>query len=436
MGKQVSNKVEGMYVFNGFKFAEYIDVDFFREQLKEKLELDFRNESLGDIYSKVVLQYPNKKKEVDEIFFECILYNDLKHVFVHRFDGNIDKDKFKERVKKIIDNINKKETIPQALHNDMDENGFYLMDRLNIMSLTTKFIAGVDYEIEGKEIIRARLLFAEVVPTGEKSEYFIAGVDIDFKNNIYLVMIKSKQDIESMETEQENKNLDRTVSRLYNRTKEMLISKLLFTTHTMNEKADRGAMYEFCKYLDDKLLKEIREVVETKTKGTINSSVVEFIDELFSSGKKPSSLDKSELERNIQSLLTGLFIKTNYKPKELIRKAKKLELLGYATKIKFTSNKANRGATQSTNSKHPVSATEMFHSLYISFKDALSLEQWVIAWFTDYTFTTEKDIDVIQTAIYSRSTNFEIVFRPKRALEKEIIYHVVRTLNEYRTKQL
>lgn len=422
-----------MYVFAGFKFAEYIEMDTFKERISNDLDIEINElTNLGDIFSKIHMENPDLEKKLNEIFFENILYSHLKHVYIDEFNTKLKVSQFKQNMKKVIESLNHNDNIPSALYPEMSEEGFFLMDSLNVSSINSKFIAGFDYEANGEELINARIIFVEVVPTGDRTEYFVAGIDIDFKSNTYLTMIRTKQDIKKLDNEEENQKLDKTTYQLYKRVKDNIIADLLYNTQTIDVKKDRLSMYNLCKNLDEQLLKDIRAEVISRTSSSVSSSVKQLISDLFPSGKKPKKHDRDKLEENISSLLIANYIKTNYKGKDLVKMAKGKKLVGYPTKIKFTSNKANRGSTQSSSSKQPVSASDMFHSLYISFRDALGLEQWSISWFTDYEFKNPKDFDVIQTTIYSKSTYFEVVFKPTRPLNKEIIYHVVKYLNNHR----
>jgi len=432
MVKEINKKIEQIYYFNGSKFVDYINMDGFRERIKVELNLVFETESLSEIFSTVVLRHPNKKNELDKIFFESIMYSDLKNVYLRTLGEKIDVSLLKSRMKALINRINVKETIPLALQPAMSEDGFYLMDSLNITSFGTKFISGLDYVIEGGNLKQVRLLLTEVIPVKDRIEYFISGIDINFENDTCLIMIKNKMDITKLEDEGLSSAIDKTVNALYKTTMELVVNPLIFTDDIQVEN-DRKAMFEFCNYLDTELLKEIRDTVFQQTNRNVSLSVKELIKDLFPNGDNSSVSDKKSLEENFISLLIGLYVKTNYKGGKLKRRAKAMNLVGFPTKIKYTTNKATRGATQSASSSHPVSTSDMFHSLYISFKEALSLEQWSISWFTDYTFST-KDIDVIQTTIYCKSTSFLIIFKPTRALNKEIIYHVVNSLNYYRTR--
>ena len=432
MKSNTKNSMEKMYVFAGIKFAEYIDMEIFKERIEKELDIPLDDLiGLGDIHSKINIEKPKLKKKLDEIFFECILYSHLKHVYINTFNTNIKVSGLKQNMKKIIQKHNYKENIASALYQDMSEDGFFLMDKLNISSPNTKFIAGFDYKSYGDNLVSARIIFVEVVPVGDRSEYFIAGVDINFKTNTYMIMIRNKQNINKSE-DIENAKVDKTTYQLYKRVKDSIIAPLLSNIEYIDVKKDRTGMYNLCKELDEQLLKNIRDEVINRTSKTLSASVYQLLNHLFQAGKKPKKRDQHNLKENISSLLIATYIKTNFKGKDLVKKAKEKNLVGYPTKIKFTSNRASRGSTQSSSSKQPVSASDMFHSLYISFRDALGLEQWSISWFTDFEFKDPKNFDVIQTTIYSKSTYFEVVFKPHRALNKEVIYHVVEYLNNHR----
>ncbi|GIN98082.1 hypothetical protein J6TS1_39520 [Siminovitchia terrae] len=427
--------IEKLYVFAGHKFAEYIKMKDFKHRITSELDIveeELTSLSLGELYSKICMEKPALKNSLDIILFESILYSRLANVYIEKFNADLSVPKFKRNMKKLIRELNFNDNIPSALRPAMREDGFFLMDSLNITSIKSKFIAGFDYEAEDEKLIRARVLFVEVVPTGESTEYFIAGIDIDFNTSTYLIMIKNKQNISKLENEEESEDLDRTVHSLYDRVKNSIIKKLLFTTQPINVEEDRSGMYNLCKGLDEELLKDIRDEVKSRISSSLPSSVQQLVSDLFPSKNKPKKSDLNELEENIASLLTATYIKTNYKAAELLKRAKEKKLVGYPTKIKFTSNRANKGSTESINSRQPVSASDMFHSLYISFRDALGLEQWSISWFTDYEFKDQSNYDVVQTTIYSRKSYFKVVFIATRALDRELIYHVVRYLNKNR----
>lgn len=435
MKSKSKQSIEKLYVFGGSKFVEYVDMEKFREQIEAELKIPeevISSLPLNEIFFKIHTEYPASMNQLNKVFFDNIFYSHLKHIYVNKFDAKVNLTQFKVRVKKLLEKLNFNESITSSLHPLMSEDGFYLMDRLNITSIKTKFIAGLDYKYEGKKVVGARMIFVEVVPTNNSSQYFIGAVDIDFENQTVLIMIKNKQNIAKLENEVENAELDRTVYRLYNRINHYLSSTLLIKASPIDLKKDRGGMYDLCKNLDEELLKDIRADVVSQTSSSLSKSVKKLLKELFPSGVKPKKNDINKLEENISSMLIATYIKTNFDSSDLVKMAKKKKLVGYPTKIKFTSNKSNKGSTESSGSKYPVSASDMFHSLYISFKDALGLEQWSISWFTDYKFSDVKDEDVVQTTVYSKSTYFEIVFKASRALDKEIIYHVVGYLNKYR----
>ncbi|MDP1383616.1 hypothetical protein [Priestia megaterium] len=235
-----------------------------------------------------------------------------------------------------------------------------------------------------------------------------------------------------------NYHLARTIPSLYRYVKEEIIEVLIKKTDEIDKEKDRKALYNLCKNLDNKLLNDIRKTVQEKTSDTIKRSVSDIITDLYYDLEdRPKKSDREEIIANIESLMIANYIKTKHgsNNRVLSKEAKKKKLPGYTTKIKFMGNRSNRGATQSAGSKQPVSATDMFHSLYISFKQALGLEVWGMSWFEDFNYTNSNNTRVLQTSIYSQNTQFKVVFLPRKPLNKEIIYHVVRYINKQRQQE-
>lgn len=423
------------YIFQGQKFLEYIDMNEIRENSKEL----FPGENLEQfdfptLYQRAFSMKNGIINEFDKVFFDSIFYNYLKHIFINKFYSNPNNEinNYYENIERIISKFNKKDYIPSVLRKHMHAEGFYLMDKLNITSNHAKFIAGIDHEFEDEKIVRTRILFVEVIPVENHVEYFVAGVDIDFENSVYAIMIKNKTNIQKINYEETQNN---TISQLYHFVKNNIIIPLLTTTDSINVKNDREGMYSLCKELDESLLSNVRSEVEQKTGSVLDTSIINLAQSLFIDENELNSVEKNSLKEKIMSLLIANYINKTYKPIKLVKLAKEKKLVGYPTKIAFTSNKNSKGSTQSSSAKIPVSSSDMFHSLYINFKEAFTLEQWSISWFTDKEFTDEKDIDVVQTTIYSKSTCFEVVFKAHRPLNKEFISHVIRKINEYRYRE-
>ncbi|MCM3154485.1 hypothetical protein M3611_20970 [Priestia megaterium] len=438
-------EADSSYFFNGFLFNEYIEVSKLKKDIKEQIHLEFKEDiDLPSLYLEIVQNNSHLKKEVDKIFFENIMYSHLKNIYVNKIatHPSLGVELFKKKMKSLIENVNHRENIPTNFYSEMQEDGFYLMDALHITTLNTKFIAGFDIG-ENKGIVETlRLLFVEVVLKDGKPTYFTAGIDIDFKNSVSLVMIRNIQGISksnrindekvNQDDNNDKSDIDNTVNKLYHRVLNLIYSQLDIKLEQIDYKDDREKMYVFCKELDDALLNDTREEVTNRAQSEIFKSVKTLDKLLLPSDNRLNSVDKKDLGEKIQSLLLAYYLKYNFTPEELVKKAKALRLIGYPTKIKFMASNSAKSSTQSASSKQPVSASEMFHSLYFNFRESLELEKWSISWFTDYKFTDQCDIDVIQTTIHSTRNNFKIVFLPDRALTKEIIDYVIRNINSYR----
>ncbi|MEK5432588.1 hypothetical protein MKY88_17100 [Lysinibacillus sp. FSL R7-0073] len=424
--------VESVYIFNGHKFLDYIEVDKIKKDINGKFKVseDIQKMNFPDYYSSLLVKFPNKKKEIGEIFFENIFYSHLKNVFIGEILGhlNLEIESFKKSVKELIKDINFKDTIPINLQKYMNEDGFYLMDALNISVPNTKFIAGYDFKEKDGRVVNARFLFVEVVPKRESGQvYYIAGVEIDFEKNLALTMVKNVNGLQK-----ENSKTDTTIHQIHNTVQQKLFHKLGITLKKPVVTKDREGMFNFCRMLDGKLLEDIRLDLDSRIDIAVKDSVKNLNHALFNKTESLTNPDKNDLGKKIKALLLSYYIDYKITPNDLVKKAKSDKLVGYPTRINFTSSKLSRGSTQSANSKSPVSASDMFHSLYFNFEQALGLDTWSISWFTDYKFNNPKDTDVIQTTIYSTKNHFRVVFLPDRPLEKEIIHYVIRTIHSNR----
>ena len=426
-------KVEdSIYIFNGYKFLDFIEIDKVKEDILSEFEVpeDTQKLNFPQYYSELLKKFPDKTKTTGKIFFENILYSHLKNIFVEKISGHPDLsiEFFKQRVRSLIEEVNFRDSIPVNFRNQMTEDGFYLMDVLDITVPNSSFIAGFDYTENSGKVTNARFLFVEVVPKRTNgTAYFIAGIEFDFINKLATTMMKNVTEIKK-----ETSDTDTTIHQLHKKAITKVFNTLGVSLQKPVVKDDRTAMFQFCKQLDDKLLKNVRGDLYASVDTVVKSSVKNLNNALFSRTESLTNTDKDDLSKKIKALLLAYYIEYKVKPTELVREAKKNKLVGYPTRINFTSNKSGRSSTQSSNSKNPVSASDMFHSLYFNFEQALGLDSWSISWFTDYTFSEEKDIDVIQTTIYSTSKQFRVVFLATRPLNKEIIHYVIGTINSYR----
>ncbi|OFD52332.1 hypothetical protein BWGOE3_03300 [Bacillus mycoides] len=424
-----------MYVFNGYKFLDFIDVENFKKDASSIYTIpeEVQNIDFPQYYTYLMENLAKQPKDVGKIFFENILYSHLKNIFVEKISShpNLEVNSFKKNIKHLINEININGSIPNTFNDQMSETGFYLMDVLNITIPNSTFIAGLDYTESNGIVTNARFLFVEVVPQGTKGPaYFIAGIELDFQNKIALTMVRNVLGLTK-----EDSNTSTTIHQIHKQASLELLKILGVSLQKPVVKDDRLGMYKFCKELDDRLLKDIRENLHSQTDNTVKDSVKKLNNALFNKTDNLKATDKRDLRKKISSLLLSYYIEYKIEPLALVKKAKKDKLVGYPTRINFTSSKSGRSSTQSSNAKYPVSASDMFHSLYFNFEQALGLDNWSISWFTDYNFIDETDIDVIQTTIYSTSNQFRIVFLAGRPLNKEVIHYVIRTVNSYREQQ-
>jgi len=209
----VLKEKDSKYFFDGHKFADYIDVKKFIKEvteatnIKSKIDMD-----LGAFYEHVLNQKNGSKRKMDKILFDNIFYSHLKNVFVCNIEShpNLQSKVFKTKIKELIKKRNHKDTVPNILYTFMSENGFYLMDSLNIKSINTKFIAGLDIIENNNKVENLRILFVEVASKNQQTIYYLSAIEINFKENIALVLMRN---VTGLSKDDESNT---TVHQLYN----------------------------------------------------------------------------------------------------------------------------------------------------------------------------------------------------------------------------
>jgi hypothetical protein len=414
------------YVFNGKKLISYSDLKIFKDSLLNKGILVQAN-SINGIFEEIIETNIHHKAELDKFFFEHIFYGQLKNVIFHKINNELPKVKvFIQSIRGIIKTMNRKDSIPVQHHRLFVSRGFYALDVLNIENKGNIFLLGFDYSEMNDRIEIARFLVAQVVLKEGEPVYYLAAVEINYKEKFCLIMFKNLQGIDNIPIGDllEEEKWTRTISKYLDIVNSHILNPLDISVN-FQYKIDRTGMYEMCRVLDDELLKEYREYISNSINSSIEKSIYSWFNVIFKNNHQPSDIQKEDLKEKISSQVLSYYLK-NDPQISLVEKARSLGQVGYTTRIEFTANQAGRGATKSKNSKEPIAAEDMFHSLYIDFKGALALGKWSFSWFTE-----EKN-DHIQTTIYISANYFKIIFLPGRHLSKEIIYNVVRYLNRYR----
>lgn len=431
------NPVEtATYEFRGTLFAEYLDIPLLKNQVYEKLSYRNDDAELSEYYSDFISTNPAQKINLDEIFFENILYSNLKNIHICKLtNSSLPEIKdFEARTSTLIKQFNIGKLI-STLEPSMRPSGFYLMDSLHITTLKLKFIAGFDRVYEGDYVKQARFLFAHVVPLKNGSKgYYLSGIDIDYSSKTALVMMKNiSPNLAKEVNENDSDDYMGSVSAYFNFVKDKVFPLLAIVPND-SSKDDRKAMFTMCRELDGLLLKEYREESARKLGDTsISEAISMLFDRLYPTKVKPSEYESNTLKRKLEALLLSNFVNTMSDDDELVSSAKLLRLVGFPTRISFTADDTSKGATGSSGKESPISGSVMFHSLYSNFEDATELKQWSISWFADYNFSAPNNYELIPSTIYCNSGFFRVIITNRKSLDKEFIYHVVTGLSKYRS---
>ncbi|ADU29416.1 hypothetical protein [Evansella cellulosilytica] len=417
--------VESIYLFNGEKFLEYVDVELFKKTVCEKFDLPDKGvQNFAEFYQDIIELRP--KSIINKLLFEHILYGQLKHVYVHKLKSAeaIEINKLTPNLELLIEKY-KSVNISVPLQEAMSPNGYNLLDQLNIRKSNVYFIAAINYSVVDDKVDRLRLLIGKTY-NDSKLRYMLAGIDIHYSKGECLVLVHNCSTVPKDEDDDDQVS---TPTSFHNYI-EKKIFPYLFINKYVNVNSDREAMFDFCKGLLDSMFYESRE----KLMETIEEDTLDFVEKakikLDKIGEMSSASHISDLNKNIQSLLLGIYMRNNIHGEKLRSKAKELKLLGYPTKINYKNGRANNSSTGSNSAKKPIYGSETLYSLYTDFNSSKRLEEWSMAWFTDF---EGSDLDVIRTRIISKTNYFKVLFAPTRHLDERTVYHVVRELNEKRS---
>ncbi|WHY84636.1 hypothetical protein QNH39_18535 [Neobacillus novalis] len=418
--------------FLGTKFIDYIHFKRFKELMKERL--NYKNNKPKDFISFYSAYLDDQKnRDINAVLFEHIFYGQLKNITVHKLiltkKPSI-KD-FKKNTKKLFDFF-QSDSIPPNVKRKMSEDGFYVMDSFNVSVKGTKFLAGYDFVEDEDNVKSARFLIGRVVPRKKKdgkirNEYLLAGVEINFEEKTCLILNRNLTGI-NFESEEEE-DLGHTIKQFHDWVKEKIFFHFSLKTK-LDVKQDRKGMYSLCKMLFDQLVSEDRNKIKTMADNEISSMTNRLFKNLDKMGEKSNKKQKSDFIEKIHSLLLGIYVSNNLDDEKLVKKARDLGLIGFPTKISYKNEKANKSSTGTSAAQNPIASSDTLYSLYTDFENAKELQQWSMSWF--YKIVDTNDVDVVQTTIYTTTEQFRIIFKARRHLNKEFIYHVVRNLDSHR----
>ncbi|WP_437132031.1 hypothetical protein [Bacillus atrophaeus] len=433
---EISNATESVYIYQGKRFENYICFDFLKTEILNKLKIQSDPvETYKDFYLRAIIESGDKEL-VDRLVFENIFYGRLANIFSHKIEEErITEEKFREKVKNLINYFNENSALPNDLKRLMtSETNYYLMDQLNTTNLGTTFIAGWDVEVQNSIVNNARFLITKVIPTkindSEKSiDYMVMGVEIDFVSNLVNFHHKNIQNINNEEDITEIEKV-KTLNNAYNYLSEIFI-KQLGIKFKIDPDKDRVGMYNLFSKITNSMLKEVTDEVKRKV-GLLNKENTKSIIESLFNPILQKLANEKDLEERFLSIINALYIQVMLDDDELIDIAKNLKLIGYPTRIAFTTEEYAKGSTGTSGSQNPIASSIMFHSLNPDLKKSLDLQTWTISWFIDFNHLNSIDTKVIGTTINCRKDYFHVVFKNKKYIGKELLKYVINELNKYR----
>lgn len=426
-------EAESIYIFNGRKFIEYIDVKMFKQTIED--ELGYSDSTLGfeKYYENLIAKKPKYKKWINELLFEHILYGRLTNIYVHKIKSPLKPAKpfFLKRAEKVIESF--QSHIPASIQEMMTTNGFYLMDLINVTVDGGHFIAGFDYTEENGVIKNMRFLVGKnifrkrIVDKKEevRSEYLLGGVEINFEEGYFLILNKHTSGMFDEDTEDKITSPSAFHNYMLNKIIQPLNIESLF-----DYKEDQEGMSKYCKSLFNKLIDDDRLIIRNLTKSDIDLFGRKAATHINGGKKAANSVQMKDFKDKVMSLLLGIYIMNNYEEDDMRIKARNLDMIGYPTKISYKNAKSNRSATGTTRATRSIATSDTIYSLLTDFENTKYLEKWSMSWFVDHNDKT--NLDVIQTTIEARKKCFKVTLIAYRHFNKEIIHNVIENINSYR----
>ncbi|GKS13531.1 hypothetical protein YDYSY3_45310 [Paenibacillus chitinolyticus] len=426
-------EAESIYVFNGRKFIEYIDVEMFKGLIED--EIGYSDSTIGfeTYYEKLIAKKPKYKKYINELLFEHILYGRLTNIYIHKIKSPFKpaKQLLLKRAEKVIDSF--KNHLSASIQEMMTAEDFYLMDLINVTVDGGHFIAGFDYTedngiiqtmrfLVGKNIYRKRL----VNKTEEvRSEYLLGGIEINFEEGYFLIL--NKHTTNMFDEDEEDRITSPSAFHTYMLNK---IIQPLNIEPNFDSKKDQEGMSDFCKYLFNELIDDDRQNINTLTKSDIDLFGRKAAEHM-KNGKKPANATQmKDFKDKVKALLLGIYIMNNYEEDDMRIKARTLDMIGYPTKISYKNAKSNRSSTGTNRATRCIANSDTIYSLLTDFENTKYLEKWSMSWFVDHNNKT--NLDVVQTTIEARKKYFKVTLIAFRHFTKEIIHNVIENLNSYR----
>ncbi|CAM4160241.1 hypothetical protein QCI47_29105 [Bacillus cereus group sp. RP29] len=432
----INAETNSMYIFQGNRFLEYIEPIEIKKVIKEKTGFEEQDgEGFGEYYKRFLTEKASEAEILEREFFESIFYGRLTNVFINKIKNEpVTEDIFKQAVKRLIDDMNSRNTLPPDVKRLMKEDGFYIMDLVNTTEKNT-FLAGFDYSTANGYVDKSRFLITHVVPTKTDADrtvikYLVCAIEINYTKKTLVAALKN---IPNIVNEDENGEIDEGIQKTVVQAYKKFLK--LFENHLQIQKfikvkKDRRAMFEMCEKLDNTMLYDLREEIELKNSDTLKTMVSTLTEELF--GKAIAPIVKQDnLVKRFKSLLLATYLDVMTEDDNLIYIAKSSKLVGYPTRVAFQSSNSLKGATGTSGASEPVATSVMFHSLYTDFQEALELPKWALSWFTDINHLTDST-EVIQTSVVSMKENFKVTFINKNHIGKELFQHVIGELSQCR----
>ncbi|WP_409346927.1 hypothetical protein [Paenibacillus sp. MBLB4367] len=423
-------KAETVYAFNGARFVEHTHFEEFKAAVLARLGYtDHTANQLSEFYE----NYAERQGSTDplnKILFENIMYGRLTNVYIHKIKApsSLGVDIFKKQVDKIIDGFNGNVSV-MAQSSMKSVESFYLMDVLNVTKMGANFIAGLDYEQSGDQVTNVRFLVGKTVmlKKGKSpiSGYLLGGIELDFQQRICVIMTKHTSDM----LDESGDDSIKSPSGYHRFLLDKFVTPLSITRDT-DLKKDREGMFVFCKSMYEKLINDVRDEVRTSAESEIDSITRKLGKKLKALGKKPTADQVSDLSKNIHNLLLGIHIENNIPDSVMAQKAADEKLVGFPTNIDYQNNRMNRSSTGTGQKGKPICKSENLYSLLTDFEKAQKLNKWNLSWFRDPSNPSVGRIE--QTRIESMTDCLYLRFKGKKHLGKELITHVVRTLDSCR----
>ncbi|ALR99972.1 hypothetical protein ATZ33_00815 [Enterococcus silesiacus] len=398
------------------EFLECKSIDFDKEEF----------ESIDTIFNLTNFLLLDKKvslTDFNNIFFNNLTYT-CSNVFFDKLQNDISDREIEKGFKRIIENINK-ECVIVDQYDQMKKNGFNLLDYVTPMKSNEIVFPVLSYDTEYLKLFCVVQFYKN-----NKREYRMCSVILNRLNREITFYINGT--IGAFELKNYSKEIISGPKSFFPIVKRIISSMLgvTFIDRKSHYVEERKKIFQFCKNLNQEIIKDYSNELEDMTKSVIERQIGKISKELkiLNNEIKMDKVAKKNIYDKIFNTYLGEYITKGFNEKDLKCKAIEYNLACYPTKISFTGQELAKGKAAARNKKVPLAFENVFYSLNTDLDSSEQLEEVTLAWFDTDFFENSKDLDVSQTTISINKKCFLVTMKNTVNKNRRMTDYVEKTI--------